>query len=162
MDDHEARALVAAFDTKDNAARGAAWEKLRPLGERVLPFFEEFLPSARRLEARRNIAFHSIRFARTNDAAFRIGLATIRDRSSIVRYRGCCVLAYSLRRDALPHLRELLAHADSKTAEDAKAAVDAIENQNHHYFMDRGHSNRSFWHVTDADRDASEKTARPQ
>jgi HEAT repeat protein len=151
MDDQTIRALVASFDTKDNAVRDAAWQQLRGLGERVLPFFEEFFPRARRLEARRDIAFHCIGHARTNEVAFRIGLAAIADRSTIVRYRGCCILAYSLRRDALPALQELLAHSDAKTAEDARAAIDAIRNGNHHYFVDRGHSGQMFWEVKPAE-----------
>src|SRR5262245_29949194 len=112
MTSDEIRALVAALDTKNRTARDEAWEQLRPLGDEVLPFFEDFFAGAKRLEARRDMAFHSIRYARTSEHAFRIGLAAIADRSSIVRYRGCCILAYSQRRDALPSLQRLLTHAD--------------------------------------------------
>jgi HEAT repeat protein len=145
------RSLVASFDTRDNAARDAAWRQLRDLGERLLPFFEEFFGRAKRLEARRDIAFHCIRFARTNDAAFRIGLAAVNDRSTIVRYRGCCVLAYSLRRDALLALQTLLSHSDAKTVGDARAAIDAIQHKNHHYFIDREHTDQMFWDVCPGD-----------
>jgi HEAT repeat protein len=147
MEDDNIRALVASFDTKDNAAREASWQQLRVLGERVLPFFEEFFQRAKKLEARRNIAFHCIGYARTNEYAFRIGLEAIGDRSTVVRYRGCCILGYSLRREALPALQKLLAHSDAKTAEDARAAIDAIRNGNHHYFIDRRHSGQIFWDV---------------
>src|SRR5262245_32541916 len=101
MDDVEVRALVTTLDTKDTAVRDAAWQQLRNLGERVLPFFEDFFPRAKRFEARRDMAFHCIRYARTSESAFRIGVSAIADRSSIVRYRGCGILAYSQRRDAL-------------------------------------------------------------
>jgi hypothetical protein len=147
MNDHEIRALVAAFDAKDSATRDAAWQQLRDLGDRVLPFFEEFFPRASRLEARRDMAFHSIRYARASEIAFRIGLAAIADRSSIVRYRGCCVLAYSLRREALPALQRLLTHSDARTIEDARAAMDAIQSGNHHYFVDRQHTGQMIWEV---------------
>src|SRR6266852_4989156 len=106
MKEDEICSLVARLDTKNNADREAVWQELRPLGEGVLPYFAEFFPKAKRLEARRDIAFHSIRYARTNEIAFRIGLLAIADKSSIVRYRGCCVLAYSLRQDALSHLNQ--------------------------------------------------------
>ncbi|HBI44036.1 MAG TPA: hypothetical protein DDY78_14470 [Planctomycetales bacterium] len=151
MEDDEIRVLVASFDTKDKAARHAAWQQLRDLGDRVLAFFEEFFPFAKRHEARRDMAFHSIRYARTNNIAFRIGLAAIADRSSIVRYRGCCILAYSLSRDAVPALEGLLGHSDKKTAEDARAVIDAIQNRNHHYFIDRKHSGQMFWEVRKGD-----------
>jgi hypothetical protein len=151
MEDETIRALVASFDTRDSAVRDAAWEQLRGLGERVIPFFEDFFPRAKRLEARRDIAFHCIQYARTSESAFRIGVAAIGDRSTVVRYRGCCILAYSQRRDALPTLQALLGHSDVKTADDAKAAIDAIRSRNHHYFIDRGHSGRMFWQVHPSD-----------
>jgi hypothetical protein len=69
-----------------------------------------------------------------------------------VRYRGCCILAYSLRRDAVPALQQLLSHSDTKTADDAMAAIDAIKHRNHHYFVDRDHSGRMFWEVQPGDR----------
>jgi hypothetical protein len=150
MDDDEIRAVVASFDTKDNSAREAAWQRLRGLGERVLPFFEEFFQRANHLEARRDIAFHCIPFARTSEAAFRIGLRAIGDRSTVVRYRGCCVLAYSLRPDAVPPLKALFGHPDARTAEDARAAVDAIRSRNHHRFVDRQHTGQVFWEVSAA------------
>jgi len=147
MDDDQIRTLVARFDTNDNSVRNEAWQQLRELDERVVPFFEDFFGHAKKLAARRDIAFHCIRYARTSEAAFRVGLLAIGDKSTIVRYRGCCVLAYSLRRDALAALTGLLDHSDAKTVEDAKAAIDAIRNQNHHYFVDRGHSGQMFWEV---------------
>jgi hypothetical protein len=147
MNDDEIRSLVSTFDTKDNALRDAVWQQLKPLGERFLPFFEDLFLRARRSEIRRDIAFHSIRFARVSDSAFRIGIAAIADRSSIVRYRGCCILAYSLRQDALPPLRTLTSHSDKKTIEDAVAAIDAIEHCNHNLFIDRTHSGQCTWTV---------------
>lgn len=151
MEDQEIQFLVASMDTKDNIARENAWLKLRDLGDRVAPFFEEFFPRAKKLQARRDIAFHCIRFARGSESAYRIGLMAIRDKSTIVRYRGCCILAYALRRDALPALQSLLNHSDSKTAEDARAAIDAIKSGNHHYFMDRQHSGKTKWQVNPND-----------
>ncbi len=120
-------------------------------GERVVPFFEEFFQRAKRFEARRDIAFHVIAYARNNEAAFRIGLAAITDRSTHVRYRGCCVLAYSLRRDVLPSLKKLLGNPDAKTADDARAAINAIQMGNHHFFVDRKHTGQMFWEVRPGD-----------
>src|SRR6516225_7203222 len=147
MDDDQIRTLVARFDTTDDSVRNEAWQQLRGLGERVVPFFEEFIVRAKKLAARRDSAFHCIKYARTSEAAFRVGLLAIGDKSTIVRYRGCCVLAYSLRKAALPALTALLGHSDAKTVEDAKAAIDSIQNRNHHYFVDRGHSGQMFWEV---------------
>jgi hypothetical protein len=38
-----------------------------------------------------------------------------------------------------------------RTVEDARAAIDAIARKNHHYFVDRTHSGRSFWVVNPED-----------
>src|SRR5262245_19017170 len=133
MHDDDLRALVASFDSKDSSVRDAVWQPLRDLGERPFPLFEQLFQQAKQKDVRRDIAYHAIRHARTCESAFRIGLAAIADRATIVRYRGCGVLAYSLRRDALPALRALLNHSDAKTVEDAKAAIDAIDSRNHHF-----------------------------
>lgn len=93
--------------------------------------------------------FRIIRYGRTSEVAFQLGLAGLCDRATIVRYRACGVLAYSLRRDALPHLEALLGHPDHKTVEDARAAIDAIKRKNHHYFVDRDHTDQIFWEVMD-------------
>jgi hypothetical protein len=45
----------------------------------------------------------------------------------------------------------LLRHSDADTVADAKAAIDAIRSRNHHYFVDRSHSGRSFWEVNSGD-----------
>jgi hypothetical protein len=46
----------------------------------------------------------------------------------------------------------LLQHTDARTREDATRALDAIHHQNHHYFVDRAHSGRSFWVVNETDK----------
>ena len=67
----------------------------------------------------------------------------------MVRYRACGLLAYSQRAEALAHLEPLLSHRDARTVEDARAAIDAVQSKNHHYFGDRSHSGRTFWHVNE-------------
>jgi hypothetical protein len=149
MHDDEIRNLVAAFHTKDDGTREAVWLRLREHGTRAMPFFAELFPNARWFEVRRDIAFHAIRFARTNAAAFEIGRMAVEDKSGIVRYRGCGIIAYSLRPDALPIPRQQIAHPDPKTVDDVEAAIDAISNGNHHYFVDRQHTGKTFWSVND-------------
>jgi hypothetical protein len=67
--------------------------------------------------------FHAIRFARVSEAAYSLGLKALADKSYMVRYRACMVLAYSLRTDAIPALTLLLHHADARTREDAAHAL---------------------------------------
>jgi hypothetical protein len=57
------------------------------------------------------------------------------------------LLAYSLRYEAISHLEELLSSREARTIADAHAAIDAIDQQNHHFFIDRNHSGRVFLRV---------------
>ena len=154
MDEAHIRALVARLDTANPSDEEAAWSELRSLGERVVPYLADHFPRARRWQQRVSLVFHSIRFARTSDAAYRLGLAALDDRSTLVRYRACGLLAYAQRPDAVPALEKLLAHSDVRTVDDANAAIDALKRKNHHYFVDRTHSGRSFWVVNPEDQPA--------
>ncbi|HSQ30427.1 MAG TPA: hypothetical protein VLN49_11290 [Gemmatimonadaceae bacterium] len=150
LPDAEIRRLVAAI-AEDSAAAAEAWEALRPLGAAVVPYLAEAYTKAKRWRGRVALVFHAIRHARASEAAFQLGLQALGDRSHLVRYRACMVLAYALRPEALPALRVAAAHEDERTAEDARAAIDAIEHRNHHYFVDRDHSGRSYWDVNPGD-----------
>jgi hypothetical protein len=152
MEEREIQRLAAALDTDDKGKAEKAWELLRPLGPAVLPYFLEAFPKTKKWKGRVALVFHSIRYGRNHPEAFELGVKALADKSTLVRYRACGVLAYSLRKDALPHLKGLLGHSDKKTVEDAKAAIDAIRNKNHHYFIDRDHTGRVFWQVNKGDR----------
>jgi hypothetical protein len=151
MDPAEIESLVCRLDTKDSRTGEDAWGQLQHLGDAVVPFLLAAYPHARTWQGRTSLVFHSIRHARTSEAAFQLGVMALGDRSYMVRYRACGLLAYSLRREALPPLLPLASHADPRTAEDAAAAIDAIEHSNHNYFVDRSHTGRSFWAVNDTD-----------
>lgn len=147
MDAEEIRAVVQRLETTRTLEEEAAWDLLRPLGKEVVPYLCEAYPNFKKWQGRVSLVFHSIKYARDSDDAFLLGISATKDKASLVRYRACGLLAYSLRKDALPALQELLGHADKKTVEDAKAAIDAIRSQNHHYFVDRDHSGRIEWVV---------------
>jgi hypothetical protein len=138
---------VAALDTSNAAGQERTWAELRPLGAAVVPHLAQAFPRFRKWQGRACLVFHCIRHARASDAAFDLAVRALADKSHVVRYRACGLLAYSLRRDALPHLEPLLLHADRRTAEDAAAAVDAIRRGNHDFFVDRTHTGRAHWVV---------------
>jgi hypothetical protein len=151
MDAEVIRELVKQLDTTKSLDEERAWAQLRPLGADVVPFLAEHYVYARKWQGRASLVFHSIRYARASDAAFQLGVAALRDKATVVRYRACGLCAYSLRREAIPHLKELLIHQDRATVANAKAAIDAIRNSNHHYFIDRDHTGQSFWNVNEGD-----------
>jgi hypothetical protein len=128
-----------------------AWDALRPLGASVVPHLVDAYPTATRAEARVALIYHCIRYARTSEEAYQLGLAALNDRARPVRHRACGLLAYSLRRDALPALRLAAVHQDADTAAEARAAIRAIEQRNHHLYIDRDGSGTSFWVVNPED-----------
>ena len=85
-------------------------------------------------------AGHATRYARTNAEAVQLGKEALFDRAHGPRYRACLLLAYSLDRTALPGLRKALEMGSASSRDDFRAAIDAVENGNHHYFVDREHS----------------------
>ena len=154
MDADVIRQLVADLDTRRSSEEELAWARLRPLGSAVVPHLAEAYPRFRTWQGRASLLYHAIQYARTEEAAFQLGLAALRDRSFVVRYRACMLVAYSLRDEAVPLLEDLLQHPEPRTAADAGAALDAIRQQNHHLFLDRDHSGKVFLRVRPSDRTA--------
>lgn len=146
------RENVDKLEAKTVNGEEEAWALLRPLGIEVVPYLLEAFPRFRRWQGRASLLYHATRYARQSEEAFQLGLLGAADKSTVVRYRACGVLAYALRKDALPILEKLLSHTDQRTVQDAKAAIDAIDQQNHHLFIDRTHSGRSHWVVNEEDR----------
>jgi len=118
------------------------WELLRPLGAKVLPFFLDAYPRTRKWQGRVSFIYHALKYARADPLASKLAKVALWDKSRLVRYRACMLIACALDRSALPLLGQLSAHPDAATVEDARAAIDAIEHSNHHYFVDRHHSGR--------------------
>jgi hypothetical protein len=147
----EIRALVLRLDRTSARDEEEAWTQLRGLGVAIVPYLLEAYRTFRKANGRVSLVFHAIRYARTSEDAFRLGIEALSDKATLVRYRACGLLAYSQRPDAIPHLQSLLSHPDARTVEDAQAAIDSISNRNHHYFIDRDHSGRSFWQVNEGD-----------
>ena len=156
MEPDKIRAYVTRLETTKSLEAEAAWAELRPLGIEVVSYLAEAYPKMKKWQGRVFLVFHSIRYAKESEDAFQLGIMALNDRATLVRYRACGLLAYSQRKAAIPHLKKLLRHEDDETVADAKAAIDAIKNQNHHYFIDREHSGTSFWQVTEEDRVAEQ------
>jgi hypothetical protein len=152
MTPEEIRAAVQRLNAPTVAGEEQAWSELRGLGVAVVPYLREAYPRFKRWQGRVSLVFHSIRYGRVSEDAFRLGLEALNDRATVVRYRACALLAYSLRKDALFCLNQMLEHRDAKTAADAKAAIAAIKEQNHHLFVDRDRSGRMIWVVNEEDR----------
>ncbi|OAI18171.1 MULTISPECIES: hypothetical protein [Methylomonas] len=120
-----------------------AARELGKLGDKLPTLLLKKYQTSRKWQARCSCVFHSIRFARVVDEAVQLGVQALSDKSKVVRYRACMLLACSLNANALSALKELEANAtDTETRANAHAAIDAIEHQNSNYFVDRTHSGK--------------------
>jgi hypothetical protein len=140
-----------AFDAVGWAELDDAWDRLRPRGVLAMPDLVKSYRAARSWQGRAAAVSRATRFARDSEVAFQLGIEALTDRAGPVRHRACGLLAYSVRRDAVVRLRSLLGHGDPETRDDARAAIAAILNQNHHLFKDRDFSGQIFWIVCEAD-----------
>ena len=95
---------------------------------------------AKKWQVRSSCVYHSVRYAGANESAITMALLALKDKSKVVRYRACMLLACSQRKDLLGRLQEEVSELPEETQSDVLAAIDAIESENQDYFVDRDHS----------------------
>lgn len=134
----------AALNQLDGSGSDAEWMAIETLrreaGDRLPGLLLKKYRTASKANTRASCVFHATRYAQTSEEAIQLGREGIFDRSKIVRYQACLLLAYSQRSEVVPDLRVALSKAPIQSHEDIYAAIDAIESKNHHYFVDREHS----------------------
>jgi hypothetical protein len=141
--DADTSALLARLDGSGSKDEWEAVSALRTLGSGTPALLLQHYRVARKWQARSSCVYHAMRYARESEDAVTLGREALHDRSGPVRYRACMLLAYSLRRDLLNELREQLMTAGPRSdRDDLEAAIDAIENGNANYFVDRDHSGK--------------------
>lgn len=128
--------LIKNLDTEKLSEQEKYWSEIKKLDIDIPRYFLEVYPIFKKWQGRVRLVFSCIEYARSNESAFQLGIKAINDKATLVRYRGACILAYSLREDAIPYLKNNLKHSDEETQKDAERAIRAIKNQNHHIFME--------------------------
>lgn len=122
-----------------------AWHELkRRAGEEAPRLLRQHYHKSRKWQVRVSCVYHAIAYAKHFPEAVELGREALRDRSKPVRYRACMLLAVSLDNESLPSLRdaEKQAGQDEETVGNIRAALSAIERQNHHLFVDRDNSGK--------------------
>jgi hypothetical protein len=142
MQPDQIRKLVQKFEHKSSYGSEPGWEEVRALGASAIPYFIEAYSSASHWRQRASFLYSAIPYARRSAAAVDLAILALSDRAREVRYRACMLLACSLDRRSLPYLEAAAVHSDESTRADAQAAIDAIIEGNHHYFVDRTHSGK--------------------
>ena len=154
MSPDEIRQSIDLLDTDRWSEEEVAWAALRPLGVDLVPHLREAYGRFRKWQGRTSLVYHAVQFARTSDDAFALGVAALSDRSYMVRYRACALLAYSLRKDALPLLEARTDDPHMLVARSAMAGCNAIKARDHNLFVDWRLSGKSNWVVRPEDRNA--------
>jgi hypothetical protein len=137
----EHAALLARLDGSGSDQEWQAIDRLHSeLGVKLPTLLLSMFDRAKRWQVRSSCVYHATKYARQSEAARVLALKGAKDRSAVVRYRGCVALAYSLDESLLPELRELAADVQNPSRTDILAVIDAIEHRNHNYFVDRKHT----------------------
>ena len=140
--------LLAQLDGLTEAETSANFLRLeQEFGfEALAPAYERIFCRITRYAGRMNILFRLVPYARERSSISALAVRALQDKSRQVRHHACAALAYALDTDKINKLSPLQEHPDRRTREYAEAAIDAIESGNHHYFADRNHSGKVFWH----------------
>lgn len=145
MTSHIAQALIDNLLARvDGSGSDEEWKAINELRSRMGDELPDQLlglyKKSKKWKVRSSCVYHSVRYARTSKAAIDLALLAVRDKSQVVRYRACMLLAYSQIKELLPILKLLLDAVDDSTKVDVRAAIDAIAFENQNFFVDRDHS----------------------
>ena len=134
----EIEKLLAQLDGRGSDAEYDAIKKLKQLGDELPSLLLIKYRNSSKWGERNSCVYHAAKFAKSSNSAFQLGIEALQDKSKNVRYQACLLLAVSQKTEAISSLENLLSDKDS--SEDAAAAISAIKEQNHNYFVDRDHS----------------------
>lgn len=138
MDIGEIEEYLKQLDGRGSDNEFSAVKELSCLGMEFPKLLLEKYRRSNKWGERASCLYHASKYAVSSPHAFELGIEALGDKSKVVRYRACLLLAIAQKTEALKALEDLVANPES--SDDAKAAIDAIEQRNHHYFADRDHS----------------------
>ena len=111
----------------------------------LVPLYIDAFYKIKKWPGRMCISFLLVRYAKAYRKILELGLHGLNDKSQIVRHHCCAILAYAGCDEYIPPLEKLLNHKNAETREDARAAIDAIKNNDHNLYADRDHTGNVFW-----------------
>lgn len=123
------------LDTVDEIEQASVWNEIKQMSVDIPFNLHYFYPTFKKWQGRAFLLNKGIHYVRESEDAYKVGIAALNDKSSIVRYRAIELLAYAQRKEAIPFLEKLLAHSDISTQEHTKRAIHALKKQNHHLFL---------------------------
>ena len=151
MSDAAIRAIIQDLDTARGVALDERRQDLIPFGREICAHLAWGMARLKRQEARVALLYTAVKFARVEPEAVTAAIAALDARGAQVRRIACALLAFSLERSALPALRaRAVIERRNDIGADIATAISAIETGDHHRWVDRSGSGRSFWNVVGA------------
>ena len=137
--------LLAILDGKGSEKEYAAISELSALsGEKFSCHLLEFYKVSSKRNIRATCVYFCFDLAKTSADAKKLGLLALADKSQLVRYRACQLLAFSQDKSLLKAMELARENISKNSISDLDAAMDAIASQNQHYFKDRQHTGKIF------------------
>lgn len=121
MEDEQLHKYFAYLEGRSQKRVGLVLAHLEVSGVDIPELLTKRYGISRRWADRALCVSECIRYAKTNDDAYRLGIAALEDRSRSVRRIACSLLAKAQRPEAIEHLEKLL--PDEVLGDDAKAAI---------------------------------------
>ncbi|WP_097459089.1 hypothetical protein [Mangrovitalea sediminis] len=135
--------LLDQLDGSGSDREFNAVNELRKLDNELPKLLLEKYKLSKRWPVRSSCVYHAIRYARSSMESVQLGREALFDKSKVVRYRACMLLACALDESTMVNLKEALdTTKDPETIADIEAAIDAVKNRNSDYFVDRKHSGK--------------------
>lgn len=150
LEEYEIESLL---DHLDGSGSDEEWNAVKvlhtSLGNQFPSYLLQRFRGAKKWGSRSSLIYHATKYAKVSEKAVELGLLAIKDKSKVVRYRGCLLLACAQSKEILSELRQALNVTSNDTKLDILAAIDAIEHQNQNYFVDRDHSGQITLNIQD-------------
>lgn len=145
----EAKAVLAKMTSLTLEKKLESNQKIMNLlNEKYPEFVLEMFNDIRHAPVRDLFICSMLHFVRHSEVAVNVAVIGLKDKSMTVRYNAAAALAYSLDPSVIPIL-EAATKKEPKNENRMtyEAAIDAIEHQNHNFFVDRDHSGMVTWEV---------------
>jgi len=140
VNSEEVHKYLVCLEGRAAAKKHEAIAKLEALGADIPDLLMKKYKVSRWWSDRASCVYHCIKYAKTNEDAYQIGILALHDKSKVVRHRACALLSVAQKQEAIEHLEDLI--FDKASASDATAAIDALTNRSQNYFVDRQHSGK--------------------
>ena len=126
MNNEGVHEYLAYLDGRSSAGMQEGIEKLEALGVDIPSLMMKRYKFSRRWADRTSCVYQCIKYAKTNEDAYQVGIIALKDKSKTVRHQACMLLSAAQNNDAIEHLEELL--SDEASRNDAMAAIDVLLN----------------------------------